>query len=104
MFSHEIIQRAVVGVYGIADRNILQGSSAMNHSDYGRSIAESVSYLRMFVRPIGDLLTNETVREVFGNERGYATAFSTVRTHLVVATTGIHRLVIYRSRCMLSTY
>lgn len=93
MFSHEIIQRATVGVYGIGDHNILRGSSGITHSDYGRSIAESVSYLQMFVRPVCDLLTNETVREVFGNERGFATVFSTVRTYLVVVTTGIHRLV-----------
>lgn len=94
MFSHEIIQRATVGVYGIADHNILRENSTTTHSDYGRSIAESVSYLQMFVRPVGDLLTNETVREVFGSETGFATVFSTVRSHLVVVTIGIHRLVI----------
>lgn len=88
------IQRATVGVYGIGDNNILRESSTTNHSDYGRSVAESVSYLQMFVRPVGDLLTNETVGEVFSNERGFATVFSTVRTYLVVVTTGIHRLVI----------
>lgn len=94
MFSHEIIQRATVGVYGIADHNILRENSTTTHSDYGRSIAESVSYLQMFVRPVGDLLTNETVREVFDSETGFATVFSTVRSHLVVVTIGIHRLVL----------
>ena len=87
----QTIQRATVGVYGDAAHNIL--SDSMTRSDYGHAISESVSYLQMFVRPVGDILTNETVREVIDMEPDFADEFATCRNHLAVAATRVHQLV-----------
>ena len=78
-------------MYGDAAHNIL--SDSMTRSDYGHAISESVSYLQMFVRPVGDILTNETVREVIDMEPDFADEFATCRNHLAVAATGVYQLV-----------
>lgn len=86
-----LFQRAAVGVYGDRVHNILE--SDMTLSDYGHAIAESVSYLQMFLRPVGDILTNETVREVKYHEAGFADNFSDVRDHLEAVAKGVYNLV-----------
>ena len=63
------------------------------HSDYGYAIAASVSFLQLFVRPVGDVLTNETVREVIKRETGFAGNFSTIREKLATVAQQVYNLV-----------
>ena len=90
--------RATVGVYGgedtifshIENKN---GTCTALLSDYGFSIAKSVAFLHMFVRPVGDVLTNETVREVIEREEGFSVSFSTTRDKLATVAEQVYDLV-----------
>lgn len=62
-------------------------------SDYAHAIALSVSYFQMFLRPVGDVLTNETVYEVIDRETGFADEFSTIRSNLTVIINRLYKLV-----------
>lgn len=92
--------RATVDVYGGGNKTIFDPEvtnytcSAHKHSDYGYAIANSVTYLQMFVRPVGDILTNETVREVIEHELGYSAQYSAARDHLSIVTKQVYQLVI----------
>ena len=79
-------------MYGDAQNNSILFEN-MTHSDYGHAIALSVSYFYMFVRPVGDVLTNQTVREVNHRETGFADEYATTREHLIVVAKGIYELV-----------
>ena len=63
------------------------------HSDYGYAIAYSVSFLQKFVRPVGDALTNETVREVIEHQSGFADKFLTIHGKLATLTEDVYTLV-----------
>ena len=65
----------------------------MVHSDYGHALAASVGRLYTFVRPVGDVLTNETVREVIDMEEGFAEDFSDVLTKVGEVATKLYDLV-----------
>ena len=91
--------RATVGVYGGDHGDTIfsdidnNGSCIALPSDYGYAIAKSVAFLQMFVRPVGDVLTNETVREVIEQEEGFATNFSAVRDNLASTAEQLYDLV-----------
>ena len=78
-------------MYGNAAHQLL--GENMTSSDYGHAIALSVSYFHMFVRPVGDVLTNETVKEVNHREEGFADEYVTTRGNLTVVAKGIYKLV-----------
>ena len=65
----------------------------MTSSDYGEAIALSVSYFHKFVRPVGDVLTNETVKEVNHREEGFADEYAKTRGNLTVVAKGVYKLV-----------
>ena len=85
------MQRATAGVYGDPLNQLL--SENMTSSDYGYAIASSVSYFHMFVRPVGDVLTNETVKEVNHREEGFADEYAITRGNLTVVAKGVYKLV-----------
>lgn len=93
-----LLQRASVGVY----TSLLPttGSASWILSDYAHAIALSVSYFQMFVRPVGDVLTNETVYEVIDRKTGFADEFSTIRSNMTVIIKRLYKLVrLVQSAC-----
>ena len=84
--------RATVGIYG-SQRIISSTSSDNTNSDYGHAMAKSVAYYYSFVRPLGEVLTNETVREVVNREEGYCDEFSIALNKTTVVINKIYKLV-----------
>lgn len=87
-----LYQRATVDVYNTSILPISINSTLIS-SDYAHAIALSVSYFQMFVRPVGDVLTNETVREVIDRLAGFADKFSTISDNMTVIINGLYKLV-----------
>lgn len=65
----------------------------MVHSDYGHALAASVGHLYAFIRPLGDVLTNETVREVIDIEEGFAEDLSDALSQTGEVATKLYDLV-----------
>lgn len=86
------MQRATVDVYNTSILPISVNSTLIS-SDYAHAIALSVSYFQMFVRPVGDVLTNETVREVIDRLAGFADDFSNISDHVAEIISGLYKLV-----------
>lgn len=84
------MQRAVVGIYGDSEHTLITNETEYY---YGHYFASSVAYFYSFIRPVGDVLTNETVREVIDLEPGFATDLAASREKLIVVATNIYRLV-----------
>lgn len=95
IFISVLLQSATVGVYEYGDLGVNGGSSNCSalHSDYGYAIAKSVSFLQMFVRPVGDVLTNETVREVIERRTGFFDNYYTILGKLDTLTDDVYKLV-----------
>ena len=76
---------------GILDSSISDCSA--RRSEYAYAIAYSVSRLQLFLRPIGDALTNETVREVIERQAGFSNTFLTIHGKLATLTKDVYTLV-----------
>ena len=79
-----------MGIYGDRRHTLITNVTEYN---YGHYIASSVAYFYSFIRPVGDVLTNETVREVIDLEPGFATDLAAVRETLIVVASNIYQLV-----------
>ena len=83
-----------MGVYNESLFNETNGTCSAIHSAYGYAIARSVSYFQMFVRPVGDVLTNETVRDVIHQEMNqFSDEFAVARKKLSTVADAVYRLV-----------
>ena len=80
-----------MGIYGDPEHTIITNETEYN---YGHYIAASVAYFYSFIRPIGDVLTNETVREVIDMEPGFEADFAAARGKLIAVASNIYQLVI----------